>query len=133
MATDLGSTRTASKHDGAIAEKLAQAEGRIRTLDLALAFFGFVAITLGYAVLMILLDRQWDLSTSTRQLGFLVYLAASLLFLAWTAGPPLLRRINPYYAARQVEQTLPNAKNSVVNWLDVQGQEVPSSIRASLA
>jgi hypothetical protein len=133
MATDLGSTRTAAgKYDGAIADKLTQAEGRIRTLDLAMAFFGFVAITLGYAFLVALLDRQWELSAGTRQVGFLAYLAVSLLFLAWTAGPPLLRRINPYYAARQVEQTLPNAKNSVVNWLDVQGQELPSSIRASL-
>ena len=111
MATDLGQTRTtaAGKHDGVIADKLARAEGRIRTLDLTLAFFGFVTITLAYAFVMALLDRQWTFSPAVRQVGFLFYLAVVIVFLALTAGPPLLRRINPYYAARQVEQTLPNA------------------------
>ncbi len=41
----------------------------------------------------------------------------------------LYRRINPYYAARQLEETLPDAKNSVINWLDLKNQALPGAIR----
>ena len=135
MATDLGPTRTApaAKNDSLIAVKLAQAEGRIRGLDLTLGILGFLAITLAYAFLMGLCDRQWALSSGARLFGFLAYLVLGAVFLTITLGPPLLRRINPYYAAREMERTLPNAKNSVVNWLDLQERDLPPAIRASLS
>ena len=44
----------------------------------------------------------------------------------------MTRRINPYFAARQVERTLPGAKNSVVNWVDLRDQPLPPAIRNAL-
>ena len=45
---------------------------------------------------------------------------------------PLSRRINPYFAARQLERSLPGAKNSVVNWLDLHDENLPSAIRGAV-
>ncbi len=45
---------------------------------------------------------------------------------------PLSRRINPYFAARQLERSLPGAKNSVVNWLDLRDENLPSAIRGAV-
>src|SRR5882762_595731 len=43
----------------------------------------------------------------------------SAVYLALFVLRPLTWRINPYYAARQLEKELPGAKNSVVNWIDL--------------
>src|SRR5262249_48359079 len=67
-----------------------------------------------------------------RQVAFAGYLVVGGLFLAFTVVRPLLRRINPYYAAKQVEETLPEAKNSLVNWLDLQDETLPLAIRAAV-
>src|SRR5205085_6550446 len=45
---------------------------------------------------------------------------------------PLTRKVNPYYAARRVEALVPNAKNSVVNWLDLHRENLPVAIRGAL-
>ena len=119
MATDVrpAPSAPAGKYDGFIATQLARAESRIRLLDLGAALLGFVAGTLAYAVLMALADRAFELPAGTRKTAFVLYLAGSAVYLYLAAVRPLRWRVNPYYAARQLESTLPGAKNSVVNWV----------------
>src|SRR5262249_309269 len=45
---------------------------------------------------------------------------------------PIRRSVNPYYAAVQVEQTIPDAKNSLVNWLDLHDDNLPPSVTTAL-
>src|SRR5207248_10516122 len=45
----------------------------------------------------------------------------------------MIRRLNPYYAARQVETVLPGAKNSVINWLDLRHEPMPSAFRGAVS
>src|SRR5262249_38520028 len=45
---------------------------------------------------------------------------------------PLWMRVNPYYAARSLERTLPEAKNSVVNWLDLRRQPLAPAFRKAI-
>jgi hypothetical protein len=134
MATDLATTKaaTAAKYDAFVAGQLARAESRIRTLDLAAALLGFVAATLVYGVLMVLCDSKLELSPRTRQTALLLYLLGAGAYLALTVVRPLFRRINPYFAAAKVEATLPGAKNSVVNWVDLHDQEVHPAIRGAV-
>jgi len=132
MASAPGKTTSASKSETYVSEQLTRAERRIRLLDLATAGFVFLAGTLAFAVLMALCDRHWKFSDPVRQLGLVLYLAGSAIFLGLTVVRPLLRRINPYYAARQVEQTLPGAKNSVINWLDLHEQKLAPAIRNAI-
>lgn len=134
MATDLGPSRAtpSAKHEAYVSAQLARAERRIRALDLASALLGFLAGTIAYALLMTLCDRGLYLSEGARQLAFVAYLLAAAGYLGWTVVWPLRRQVNPYFAARRVEQTLPGAKNSVVNWLDLQQADVPPVIRGAL-
>src|SRR5262245_21461289 len=133
MATDLGRAKSASsKYDAFVAAQLARAEGRIRFLDLTAAFLGFAALTLAYVVVMVLCDSKLELSQHARKLSLYAFLAGAAVYLFFTVIRPLRLRVNPYYAARQVEQQLSGAKNSIVNWVDLHGQPLPPAIRGAL-
>ena len=135
MATDLGRVKSPppAKHDAFVAAQLARAEGRIRGLDLATGFLGLLALTAAYAVVMVLADRLLQQAPAFRQGAFLLFLAGAGAFVAVFLGRPLSRRVNPYFAARQVEADAPGAKNSVVNWLDARSQPLPAAIRGRSA
>jgi hypothetical protein len=134
MATDLEPSRATplTKYETFVTTQLALAERRIRLLDLTTALLGLLAGTTIYALLMAIGDRWLSFSDATRQLAFAVYLVGAAVYLALMVVRPLRRQVNPYYAARRVEQTLPGAKNSVVNWLDLHQAEVPTAIRGAL-
>jgi hypothetical protein len=134
MATDLDRAKSTSggKYDAFIASRLAKAEGRIRLLDLTAALLGFAALTLAYIVVVVLCDSKLELSQHARKLSLYAFLAGGAVYLFLTVVRPLRRRVNPYYAARQVERQLPGAKNSIVNWVDLHGQPLPPAIRGAL-
>src|SRR5437870_10292913 len=127
MATDLHPAKPvpASKYDLFVQQQLARARSRIRALDLAAALLGLVAASLAYSLIMAVLDRRFELSALIRQITFTLFAAVGALYAGVALFRPLFQRINPYYAARLLEQTLPSAKNSVVNWLDFQDRSVP--------
>src|SRR5436309_3560536 len=134
MATDLHPVKpaSASKYETFAEEQLARAQQRIRLLDLSAALLGLLAVTLGYGLLMALGDRWLGLPALARQAAFGLYLLGAAAYLAVTVVLPLSRRVNPYYAARRLEATLPGAKNSVVNWLDLRRQNLPAPIHTAL-
>ena len=45
----------------------------------------------------------------------------------------MCRRINPYYAARRIETTIPEAKNSVVNYLDLRAEPIAPAFRNAIS
>ncbi len=122
----------ASKHDSFIAEQLRQAERRIRWLDLLTAGAGWLAGSLAYLVIMMLADLAFQLSAATRQTFFLIYLLVAAVYLYFSLVRPLRWRVNPYFAARQIEQTLPGNRNRILNWLDLREASVPGLIRSAL-
>ncbi len=134
MATDLQPSKPAqaSKYDLFVQQQLARARKRIRALDLAAAVLGLVAATLAYSLLMALVDRHFELPALTRQLAFSLFAVAAALYAGVTLIWPLCQRLNPYYAARLLEQTLPAAKNSVVNWLDLHDRPLPPALHKAL-
>ncbi len=134
MATDLGQGKSppTAKYENFVKAQLARAEGRIRALDLTAALLGFAAATLVYGVVVALLDRLLELPPVVRQGACVVYLLAALAYLTAYVFAPLSRRINPYFAARQLERSLPGSKNSVVNWLDLHDENLPPAIRGAV-
>jgi collagen type III alpha len=121
-----------AKHDVAVEAYLARARRRIRGLDGAVGGLVLVCATLAFALAMVFGDRWLVLSPLTRQLALASFGLAALLYAAFGLLIPLCRRINPYYAARHLEQVVPGAKNSVVNWLDLHDEPLPPAIRAAL-
>src|SRR2546423_757855 len=134
MATELRQNKSSSaaKYEAFVAGQLARAEQRIRMLDLTTAALGFIAATLCYAVLMVVADGQWHFTALTRQLLFVAYLLGAVGYLGWALVRPLTRRVNPYYAALQLEKATPGTKNSVVNWLDLHEEKLPPAIRVAI-
>jgi hypothetical protein len=116
------------KYETFAEEQLTRARHRIRFLDLFAAGLGLLIATLAYGLVMAVLDRAFGLPPVFRQAAFTCYLLSVLAYLGGTVVIPLCRRINPYFAAQQVEHALPGAKNSVVNWLDLRDQELPAAI-----
>src|SRR5262249_8055300 len=93
------------RNEAFVEEQLAKARFRIRILDVSASILGFFILTFLFALAAVVADRYTGgLAASTRQLAFAVYLLASLAFLGLTLVWPLLRPVNPYYAARKVEQ-----------------------------
>ncbi|MBI1915744.1 MAG: hypothetical protein HYS12_13575 [Planctomycetes bacterium] len=135
MATVTGPVKQSpnAKYDAIVEGQLERARKRIRTLDLMTALLGFIAGTLAYGAVMALLDNALTLPPAALYAGFFVYLTAALVYLGVTVVRPLTQHINPYFAARQVEQTLPGAKNSVVNWLDLHDEELPPAVQSALS
>jgi hypothetical protein len=135
MATDLRpqpKTAPGSKHEQLIEQQLDRARRRIRTLDTLTSLLILLSGVLLYGLVMAGLDRAFDLPAGVRGAAFVVCAAAAALY----AGLIVFRRVqwhvNPYYAARRLEQTIPNAKNSLINWLDLRDEPMPPVIRGTL-
>lgn len=121
------------RNDAVVQGQLDRVRRRIRNLDLTAAGLGLAALTLGFALLVVLLDSTYQFSAPIRQLILLGYVLTVIGSTYFTLVRPLTRRVNAYYAARKLEQTLPEAKNSLVNWLDLHEQPLAPVIRGALA
>src|SRR6185312_4505605 len=119
MAAVLEKPASSEKFAAAVDDQLAQATSRIRGHDLAFGGILLAAMLLVYATAMIVLDKYVHLPEWIRQVslfGFLAVLGAAAFF---TIVRPLTRRVNPLYAAVQVEKTIDDAKNSVAGYVEV--------------
>ncbi|HEV3078853.1 MAG TPA: hypothetical protein VGY66_03715, partial [Gemmataceae bacterium] len=138
MATDLQPSRitpvkpSAVKYESYVEEHLTLARRRIRLLDLAAGGLGFLALTFAYGLVLALADRKLEFSSLTRQMLFALYGLGGAVYLYFVVLAPLFRRINPYYAARCIEATLPEAKNSVVSYLDMRQEAIPQAFRSAI-
>src|SRR5262249_37159559 len=75
------------------------------------------------------LDQWIRFSDVSRQLLLAGFLIACGLYLIWALVVPLTRQINPYFAARALERSLPDSKNGLINWLDLRQQKLSPVIR----
>ena len=99
--------------EAVVEEQLARVRGRIRSLDAGAYLLLFSVLTVAYALTLAVLDSAFELPQWARLLTFTFYALGGAVFLAMATWC-YLRPINPYYAAIQLEQTLPKAKNSLV-------------------
>jgi hypothetical protein len=134
MATDIAQQpkNSPAKYESYVEQQLTRAGGRIRSVDLLTAGLVLAGGLLAYALVMALADRALSLSTPIRLAALCGFVLGVLGFLAYHALRFLGRKVNPYFVARQLEQTLPDAKNSVINWLDLRAQSLPPVIRGAV-
>ena len=135
MATLLNTPKApnSAKIEEFVQKQLGAAQRRIRFLDLFSTGLQFAIGTLVFALTVQLVDRYF---ATPRGLGWGavgLYLLALGFFLYQQVIRSSRRKINPYYAARQVEQTVDNAKNSLVTWVDFEeDSHLPGSIRNAI-
>ena len=135
MATLLDAPKapTAAKLEEYVQRQLTAARRRVRLLDF---FSAGLSLAVGALVVLLalqLVDRYVETPRGTgwALLGVGIALAAGYLYVLLFR--PSRRDINPYFAASRVEQTLPNAKNSLVTWVDFQEDDrLPGSVRSAI-
>ncbi|MBN9120097.1 MAG: hypothetical protein J0I06_13185 [Planctomycetes bacterium] len=124
----------AAKYNSQVDEQIAQATSRIRTHDLAFGGLSLAALVLIYATAMIALDRYLNLPEWVRQVALAGFGAVLATTAYLTLFSPLRKRINPLYAARQVERTIEDPKNSVTGYVDAREKgDLNATVKAALA
>src|SRR2546429_7929485 len=83
------------KHENYVEQELAKVRGRIRSLDAGGFFLLFLIATLGYALVLVLVDRALELSTAVRVGTFVFYLGLAAYLLV-QVSLCFWRRVNPY-------------------------------------
>ncbi|MBI3411189.1 MAG: hypothetical protein HY040_22880 [Planctomycetes bacterium] len=136
MATELETAPATAKFEIYVESELAKVRRRIRVLDAGRSLLLLAIVTLAYFLGMAAFDlfvkgANAPVVTAVRIIAFLAYGAAVVFFLVQFALR-LYRNVNPYYAAKQLEDTLPDAKNSVINWVDLKSRNLPAAIRVAL-
>ena len=119
--------------DAKLRGELARAARSIRFADALGGVLALAAIALGYTAIMVAADRFADLPAWARGCGLGVALLAAASVSYFRVYLPLVRAVNPRYAARKVEAAAPGAKNAVINWVDLENEMLGETVRASLA
>ena len=133
MAVTLQSPRPAARLEEFAEKQLTHARRRIRQLD----FFGAgLALLLGsllFMLLVLIIDRKFETPSGTGWAVLAGYLVLAGGYLWITLFRPSRRQINPFFAAHQVEMTIPDAKNSLVNYVDLKDDPtLPASVKAAI-
>ncbi len=123
----------ASKPEAFVEKQIEHARGRIRTLDFFQTGLVVLIATLAFIFAILLIDRAYETPRGTIWAVIFLFAVAAAGYGWYALFRPSRRHINPFYAAHQVEQTIPDAKNSVINYVDLQDDEsVPASVKASI-
>jgi collagen type III alpha len=135
MAVDV-ETRKPPKQELFIQSNLDDLRRRLHRLDIASALLGLAIVVFGYALLAGLFDFAVGGSDAwwvgfVRGAGFLVFLGLAGWF-SYALVQRWLRPLNPYFVAREIERQIPDAKNSVINWLDLKDEKLPPAIRTAV-
>ncbi|HZZ71591.1 MAG TPA: hypothetical protein VFE24_05015, partial [Pirellulales bacterium] len=110
----------AGESESFIDGQLRRTRAQVKAVDIAGGVMVLVIGSLLFWLAAALLD-QWILPGGLgfwgRLMGCVGYLAAAGYFFAVRILPPLIKRINPLYAAQTIERAQPTLKNSVLNFL----------------
>ena len=112
------------KFEARVQQSLQQAAGRLRWNDLAIGLFMLLGLGFGFLATMILLDRTLELSSGVRQMAWIGFVGLALFIGYRQMVRPFRRTINPRFAARQIESTSKTNRNELINYVDLQEQEL---------
>src|ERR1051325_3501874 len=137
MATDLQTRPAISKPDAYLQRKFVELCARIRRVDRIAHLLALVLVILGYALVRGWFDwyvgnAQANWVAPARWIGFTVFLCV-FGFVLVRAIRGWFRRVNPYYVAHLLEETVPDAKNGLINWLDLHDEELPTAFQKHLS
>src|SRR5262249_52884989 len=110
--------------------------GRIKRVDLLTHLLALALLIFTYALFIGCFDWTVGSSTAaavqaTRWIAFAGFLALFGIIGTVTVRCGL-RPVNPYYVARRLEQSVPGAKNGLINWLDLHDEGLPPAFQKHL-
>jgi hypothetical protein len=124
------------RYESLVDDNIAQVSRKIRLADLGRGTLALACLLFGYVLLASLLDLSMGGSDAWGPLAIRLVVFAGLIFGLGVLGARIAMRyvtsVNPYYAARQLEETIPGAKNSLINWLDLKDAPLPPVIHQAV-
>lgn len=128
---------TAEAAQQQIATHVRQAAKFIRALDIMVLMSGWLVLILATWLVGSVIDH-WlvALPMLARWSIWLAVVALSTWYAATRLTPLLVRRINPTYAAQRIEQIVPEFKNGLIAWFELQSMPdhgVPKGVMAALS
>lgn len=136
MASSVAARRPEAGYQASVVveKQLAEAVSRIRVHDVLAGTLLLAVWTAAYALVMIVVDRLVVLPDWVRQVSWAGFVLVSGLLVWWKLIQPVRLRINPLYAAAQVEKTLEDPKNLLTAYVDVKERGVaPPAVEAALS
>jgi collagen type III alpha len=134
MATLLDAPKPTAKIEEFVERQLTAARRRVRVLDFFLVGLALAAGSLAFLLVCLLVNRYVEMPRGTWWVVAVGYTGIAIASIYAGLFRGSRRDINPYYAARQVEQTVPDAKNSLVTFVDFEEDEkLPGSIRSAIS
>ncbi|MBX9678270.1 MAG: hypothetical protein K2X38_05860 [Gemmataceae bacterium] len=135
MAVDL-ETRKPPKQELFVQSSIDNLRRRLHRLDVAAALLGLAIVVFGYALFAGIFDFAVGGSDAfwvsvVRGIAFIAFVGFAGSF-ALMAIRRWLQPLNPYFVAREIERHIPDAKNSVINWLDLKDEKLPPAIRTAV-
>jgi len=120
-----------------IDQRLDQARRQVKGVDLAAALMRLAVGVLVYVLLVSVLDHwvfHGGLGFWGRLVAFSLLVGAAGWYAVRELIPPLVKRVNPIFAAYTIEQSKPSIKNSLINFLLLRGRrrEMPRVIYRAL-
>lgn len=108
---------------GFIDRQLARAAAQIRLFDLLGTLLIWCTAILGSLMLVVVIDAWiYPLGSIGRWLVLLALALGSIAYLGWRLAPLMLKRINPMYAARMLDEGHPELKDGLVNVVSLRTQ-----------
>lgn len=123
MATQTRSanTKRTARVQQFIRRQIGSTTRQVKTTDLITSCVQIILFTLVFFLVVAIIDAWvWPLSTTWRLLALVVWIAGTVYLAATRLVPLLIRRVNPLFAARMIEQAKPEFKNSLVNCLELE-------------
>ncbi len=117
--------------DRYISQQMQKTGAQVRLFDLFTACLTAVSGLFAALFLLAIIDAWvFELGTVGRWLSFIAVIGGTSYYVARHILPLLLRRINPVYSAKVVEQSQPSLKNNLINYvlLRKQRERVPRPI-----
>lgn len=136
QATPTPASARPDKYEAYIDQQLEKTRARIKLVDLCTGICAIIAWVLGVFLLFAVVDGWiWTLGVVGRSLGLIALVAGVLGISLFYVAPLFLRKINPRYAARMIEQSQPRFKNSLLNylWVKASGQKVEQAVAVELS
>jgi collagen type III alpha len=125
-----------TRYETAVDDSIAQVSRKIRFGDLSQGVLALACLVFGYALCVAVLDLSLGGSDSWGALTIRMAAFAAFLLAAGVLAVRIVARyltaVNPLYAARQLEETIPESKNSLINWLELKNEPLPPVIRQAV-
>ena len=134
MATLLDAPKRSARTEEFVDGRIRDVRARLRNLDRASAGLEVAVSGLALVFAYLLVSHWLEIPSWGYALAGLGWLAGAAGYLWYAIYRPSRREINPLFVAHRVERMIPDARNSIVNYVDLHDEErVAAPIRSVIS